>query len=96
MPKAYWVSTYTSVTEPNAVAEYTKLALPIMEGNCRILARGMPATVYEAGLNERLAVVEFPSVEAAIKLYESSLYQRAVKVLAGGAVREIRIIEAAD
>ena len=67
-----------------------------MEGHCKILARGMPATVYEAGLKERMAVVEFPSVEAAIKMYESPAYQRAVKALAKGAVREIRIIEAAD
>ena len=97
MPKAYWISTYKSVKDPNALAEYAKLARLAMEGSgARILALGMPKKVYEAGLNERAAVVEFPSVEAAVKVYESPAYQRAVKVLSAGAEREIRIIEAAE
>lgn len=97
MPKAIWVSAYTSVKDPNVLAEYAKLALPAMEGTgAKILARGMPAQVYEAGLNQRMVVVEFPSVEAATKFYESPAYQLAVKALGTGAEREVRIIEAVE
>lgn len=97
MPKAYWISAYRSVKDPNVMAEYAKLALPALEGSgAKILARGMPTKVYEAGLNQRMVVVEFPSVEAAIKTYESPAYQLAVKALGAGVEREVRIIEAIE
>ena len=97
MPKAIWISVYKSVTDPNALVEYAKLAIPAMEGSgARILARGMPSKVYEAGVNQRTVVVEYPSVEAAIKFYESPAYQLAVKALGKGAEREVRIIEAVE
>ncbi len=53
----------------------------------------MPAQVCEAGFQQRTVLVEFDSVEAARAAHDSPAYQEAVDALAGGAEREIRIIE---
>jgi len=94
MPKGYWIATYKSVKDPAKLAEYAKTAAPAMEaGGAKFLARGMPAKVFEAGLNQRTVVIEFPSVEAALKTHDSETYQKALKVLGTSAEREIRIVE---
>jgi uncharacterized protein (DUF1330 family) len=44
MPKAYWISAYRSIRDPEALAAYAKLAGPsLMQGGGRFLARGLPA-----------------------------------------------------
>jgi len=96
MAKGYWISVYRSVSDPDKLAAYGKLAGPSIEASGgRFLARGMPAQVYEAGLNQRTVIIEFPSVAAAIAAHDSPGYQVALAALADGAVREIRIIEGA-
>jgi uncharacterized protein (DUF1330 family) len=41
MPKTYWITTYNSVKNPDALAAYGKLAGPaITAGGGRILVRG--------------------------------------------------------
>jgi uncharacterized protein (DUF1330 family) len=57
------------------------------------LARGMPTQVYEGGLQERTVLLEFDSVEAARAAHDSPAYQEALAALAGGADRDIRIVE---
>ena len=94
MAKAYWVATYRSISNPEALAAYAKLAdrrSPPAGG--RMLARGMPAQVYEAGLQQRTVLIEFDSVEAARAAHDSPAYQEAMAALAGGADRDIRIVE---
>jgi uncharacterized protein (DUF1330 family) len=94
MAKAYWVATYRSIADPDALAAYAKLAGPaIAAGGGRMLARGVPAQVYEAGLQQRTVLIEFDSVEAARAAHDSPAYQEALAALAGGADREIRIVE---
>ncbi len=94
MAKGYWVACYRSVSDDNALAEYAKLAGPaIAAGGGKFLARGMPAKVFEAGLNQRTVIIEFESVEAAIKAHDSPGYQAALKALGKTAEREIRIVE---
>jgi uncharacterized protein (DUF1330 family) len=94
MAKAYWVATYRSVSNPDALAAYAKLAGPaIAAAGGRFLARGVPAQVYEAGLQQRTVLIEFDSVEAARAAHDSPAYQEAVAALAGGADRDIRIVE---
>lgn len=97
MPKAYWVATYRSVKKPEALADYAKLAGPaILAAGGRILARGMPAKTYEAGLDQRTVLIEFDSLAAANAAYDSPAYQAAKKLLGNDAVeRDIRIIEGA-
>ena len=92
--KAYWVTAYHSISNPEALAAYAKLApAAIAPFGGRYLARGTAATAYEAGLKERIVISEFPSVEHANGAYNSPAYQDALKALGNGAVRDIRIVE---
>jgi uncharacterized protein (DUF1330 family) len=95
MAKAYWIAFYRSIKNPDALAAYAKLAGPAVQAaGGRFLARGMPAKVYEAGLNQRTVVIEFESVQAAIAAHDSPGYQEALKALGKGSVeRELRIVE---
>jgi uncharacterized protein (DUF1330 family) len=94
MAKAYWVTTYRSISNPEALAAYAKVGGPaIMAAGGRFLARGLPAQVYEAGLLQRTVLIEFDSVEHAQAAHDSPGYQEALALLAGGAEREIRIVE---
>ena len=94
MAKAYWVATYRSISNPDALAAYAKLAPPaIAPFGGRYLARGTAAAAYEAGLKERIVISEFPSVENAIAAHDSPAYQDALKALGNGAVRDLRIVE---
>ena len=86
MAKAYWVATYFSVSNPDALAEYAKLAGPaIAAGGGRFLARGTAAKAYEKGLTQRTVIIEFDSVDKAAAAHDSPGYQAALKVL-GNAV----------
>jgi uncharacterized protein (DUF1330 family) len=94
MAKAYWISTYRSISNPDAMAAYGKLAGPALTAaGGRFLARGLPAQVYEAGLQQRTVLLVFDSVEAAKAAHDSPAYQEALAALAGGVDREIRIVE---
>ena len=93
MAKGYWIVCYREVRDALKVAAYGKMALPAIEaGGGKILARGTAVKVFEAGQLERTVVIEFPSVEQAIAAYDSPEYQAALKALAGGAVRDLRIV----
>jgi uncharacterized protein (DUF1330 family) len=95
MAKAYWIAFYRSIKKPEALAAYAKLAGPAVQAaGGRFLARGMPAKVYEAGLNQRTVMIEFESVQAAIAAHDSPGYQEALKALGKDSVeRELRIVE---
>ena len=93
MAKAYWVVCYREITDPTKLAAYAKLAGPAIEAaGGRALVRGTPVKAYESGQLERTVVIEFDSVEHAIAVHDSPAYQAAVKVLDGGAVRDMRIV----
>jgi uncharacterized protein (DUF1330 family) len=97
MPKAYWISTYRSISDPAAVARYAKLAGPALQAaGGRFMARGMPAKVYEVGVAQRAVLIEFDSVEQAIAAHDSPAYQEALAALGNGAERDIRILPAAE
>jgi uncharacterized protein (DUF1330 family) len=97
MPKAYWVTCYRSISDPQKLAAYAKLAPPaVVPFGGRYLARGTAAAAYEAGQQERIVISEFPSLEQAIAAYESPAYQAALEALGNGAVRDIRIVEGLD
>lgn len=94
MAKAYWIAFYRAVKNPDALAEYAKLAGPaIAAGGGKFLARGTPAKIYEAGVNQRTVVIEFDSVERAIAAHDSAGYQAALKALGNAAERDMRIVE---
>ena len=94
MKKGYWVVAYRSVLNESALKEYGKLALPAIEaGGGRTLIRTSEVHARESGLNERLVVMEFESLEKAIATYNSAAYQAALRVLESGAERDFRIVE---
>jgi uncharacterized protein (DUF1330 family) len=93
MPKAYWISCYHSISNPEKLAAYAKLASPAIEaGGGRYLVRAAPARAYEQGKLERTVVIEFDSLEQALAVHDSPGYQAALEALAGGVVRDLRIV----
>ncbi len=91
--KVYTVVTYRSVYDEQALAAYGALAGPaITAGGGRIIARGMPLNVFEAGLEQRTIVIEWESRQQAEAIYSSEAYLAALAVLGNAAVRDIRII----
>lgn len=95
MTKAYWVATYRSIDKPDAMAAYSKLAGPAIQATGgRFIARGMPAHTYEAGLMQRVVIIEFESIAAATAAHDSAAYQEALRALGDAAIRDIRIVEA--
>ena len=97
MPKAYWVVTYRSVKNPEAWKAYAKLAAPaIKSSGGRFLARSNPAKTYEAGMNERVVLVEFDSLDKALACHDTPAYKEALKALGAGNVeRDMRVVEGA-
>ena len=94
MSKCYWLTIYRAITDPDKVAAYAVLAGPAIEAaGGRYLARGTAARAMEGGQLQRTVVVEFASLDAAVAAYDSPAYQEAIRVLDGGADREIRLVE---
>ena len=95
MANAFWITTYRSISNPDALAAYAKLAAPALTAaGGRFLARGVASKVMEQGLKERTVLIEFPSVDQAIAAYNSPGYKQALAALGTNAVeRDIRIIE---
>lgn len=94
MAKGYWIAFYRSISDPNALAEYAKLAGPaIQAGGGKFIARGGTAKTFENGIDQRVVMIEFDSVEKAAATYQSAAYQAALKLLKGTADRDIRIVE---
>lgn len=94
MSKAYWVGVYHSVSNPDALAAYAKLAATAIEaGGGHFLARGNAAKCYEAGLTQRVVIIEFDDITQAIATRDGEAYQAALRVFGNAAVRDVRIVE---
>ncbi len=97
MPKAYWVSVYRTISDPEKLAAYNELAGPAVEaGGGRVLVRGGRVEAYDAGIAERTILIEFDSFEQAVAARESAAYQEALAVLSDGVERDFRILEGVD
>lgn len=97
MPKAYWVVTYRSVKNPEAWQAYAKLAGPALTAaGGRFLIRNKPAKIYEAGINERVVLIEFDTLDQAIAAHDTPGYKEALQALGTNSVeRDVRVIEGA-
>ena len=94
MAKGYWINMFRSIKDPEKVEAYSELAGPVMQAaGAKFLVRGDPTKVYEAGIMQRVVVIEFDSVEKAIAAHDSPGYQAALKALGTGAKRDLRIVE---
>jgi uncharacterized protein (DUF1330 family) len=94
MASGYWVMSFRSVSDQGGIDRYAELASPVIKAlGGRVLAVGVPAFTYEAGMVQRVAIVEFSSLEAADAAYRNPDYLAAVQHLDGAAERDVRIIE---
>ena len=94
MAKGYLVVTYRAINDHDKWSAYAKLAGPaIQKAGGRFIVRGMPAKTYEKGMNQRVVIVEFDSVQKAGEAHESPAYQEALRALADGADRDMRLVE---
>jgi uncharacterized protein (DUF1330 family) len=94
---AYWINTFTEISDEAKLARYAELAGPAMRAaGGRVLARGNPAYVFEGATALRTTLIEFETVEAAAAAYNSTGYQEARRALGDGARREIRIVQAIE
>ncbi|GHD13034.1 hypothetical protein GCM10010313_37400 [Streptomyces violarus] len=98
MAKGYWVSVYPTITDPERLAAYNELAgLAVKAAGGRVLASiGSRVVAHEAGIAERVVLIEFDSFEQAVAAYESATYQKALAELPDGFERDFRIIEGLD
>lgn len=94
---AYWISMYREINDAAKVAAYAELAGPALTGaGGTFIARGLPAKVYEAGVEQRSVIIAFDSTEAAQAAHDSPEYQDALAALGDGAVRDMRIVPGAE
>lgn len=95
MPKGYWVSVYPTITDPERLDVYNELAgLAVKAAGGRVLASiGSRVVAHEAGIPERVVLIEFDSFEQAVAAYESAAYQEALAALPDGFERDFRITE---
>lgn len=94
MTKAYWVTSYRSIDNPDKLAAYAKLAGPaIAAAGGKFLVRGPAVAAWEAGILQRVVVIEFENLDAARAAHDSPAYQEALAALGDGAVRDLRVVE---
>jgi len=97
MPKGYWVSAYRTISDPEKLAAYNKLAGPAVKaGGGRVLVRGGRVVAHDAGTAERTVLIEFDSFEQAVAVHESAAYREALDVLSDAVERDFRIVEGLD
>jgi uncharacterized protein (DUF1330 family) len=92
--KGYWVVCYQSVSDPDAIAEYSRLARSAVQASeGQVIVSSNHAKTREAGLDQRVVIIEFESLEKAIAAYDSDVYKVALKALGKAAQRDFRIVE---
>ena len=98
MAKAYWVTTYRSIKNPDALAAYAKLAAPAVQAaGGKFIIRGMPVETWESGMKQRTVVVEFPDLKTALAAHGTPGYQEALRALGTGNVdRDMRVVEGTE
>ena len=94
MPKVYMIRAQRAPADPDKSSAYRELANPALEKHGgKYLDGGGRVVAKENGIAERTILIEFESFEAAVAAFESDDYQAALKVLDGGANRDIRVFE---
>ena len=94
MAKGYWVSVYPAISDPERLTAYNELArAAVQAGGGRVLSRGGRVVAHEAGITQKVVVIEFNSFEQAAAAYDSAAYQKALAALPDGVRRDFRIIE---
>ena len=94
MSKGYIVCVYESINDDNALKDYAKKAKEAVEKySGKILARSADNITLEGREMVRVALAEFPNIEAAKNCYNSDEYVEARKHLENNVIREHIIFE---
>ena len=92
--KAYWIAVYKDLNGLENLKEYAeKASIAIKKHNGKILVRGGKTVTVEGNTSPRTVIIEFPSIEEALKCYHSKEYQSAKKIVKEGFNRHIQIVE---
>ncbi len=92
--KAYWIANYTDIKDPERLKKYAVKAKEAVEKySGRILARSSNNITLEGREMIRVALAEFPDIEAARNCYDSEEYVEAKKHLDNNVIREHIIFE---
>ena len=92
--KAYWIAVYKDMKNPENIKKYAQKASPaIKKYNGTILARGGKVETIEGNPSPRTVLIQFPTMEEALKCYNSKEYQEAMKIGKGEFDRHIQIVE---
>ena len=60
----------------------------------RFLALNNPAKTYKSGMDQRVVLIEFASLDKALACHDTPAYKEALKVLGTGNVeRDMRVVE---
>ena len=94
MKKVYWIAVYKNLKNSKNIRKYAEKASPVIKKyNGTILARGGEVKTIEGNPSPRTVLIEFPTMEDALKCYNSSEYQEAMKIGKGEFNRHIQIVE---
>ena len=92
--KAYWIAIYKDIKNSDNIKKYAEKASPaIKKYNGTILARGGKVETIEGKPSPRTVLIQFPSMDDALKCYNSNEYQDAMKIGKGEFNRHIQIVE---
>ncbi len=92
--KAYWIANYTEIKDNERLKKYAIKAKEAVEKySGKILARSANNITLDGREMVRVALAEFPDIEAAKNCYNSVEYVEARKHLEDNAVREHIIFE---
>ena len=96
MAKGYWINLFHSIKDQKKFEAYRDLAGPVMQAaGAKFLVRGNPTKVYEAGLMQRVVVIEFESYQTALDCFNSPEYQAALKLRQAYSNAHFAIVEGA-
>ena len=92
--KGYVVCVYKNITNEEKLKEYSVKARPAVEKfSGKFLVRGGKNRTNDGIESPRIAVVEFPDYNTALKCYDSGEYQAAHDILKGHVIRHHQIVE---
>jgi len=92
--KAYWIATYKDMKNPEKIKRYAEKASPVIKKyNGIILARGGKVETIEGNPSPRTVLIQFSTMDNALKCYNSPEYQEAMKIGNGEFNRHIQIVE---
>lgn len=93
MPTALWIA-HVTVTDADAYGHYARGATEAITAHGGVfLARGGRYVQLEGHDRPRNVVARFPSLERAVKCYNSPAYQAALAHARGAAVRDLMVVE---